>query len=325
MLTSFDSHGASAAIRARGVSQCLVWLWHSLTRRASVYSLQSKAFTAMKNTSASCFVGRNVHLYWFSGSGNTLLAAISLANELRSCGVEVELRSLEKSDPTMIDPDAIFAVAFPTHCFTLPEFVRDFALRLPRVDGTPAFMLTTVGLCSGGVHGPLKAILTQKGFHCIGARQLLMPDSFFAFIHGTMAQRMIRSAQKRAAAYAHRLVDGKTSWRRVPVVSDLYAAFFRWFFRGRNMTRSCRYPVVYAREKSCIRCHRCVQMCPVEALVSIGNEPPKPELHCTLCLRCVAVCPVNAMRLCLMGLPPYRPKHDNELTSLFKNIFSKSD
>ncbi|MDR1959039.1 MAG: EFR1 family ferrodoxin [Planctomycetaceae bacterium] len=269
--------------------------------------------------------GKKIHLYWFSGSGNTLRVARTLTEELRLQGVEVQLRPIENFEPKFFDSNAVLGLAFPTHFFTLPIIVRDFVTKLPNVHGTPAFMLTTAGMVSGGVHGPLKRLLSRKGFHCVGTRQLMMPDSYFAFIHGRIAERMIVRAERNVRKFADRLLSGQTDWRRVPVLSDLIAAVGSWCFARRNLFKTRRYPVVYAKEKKCVKCNICRKFCPVDALTDSGGKPPQPTLQCTLCLRCVAVCPNNAMRLCFMGLPPYRALTSGKLTSVIRQTLRESD
>ena len=291
---------------------------------------------------AELFERQSVHLYWFSGAGNSLIAALALAERFRELGLTVELRALENRDPYEIDPAAVFGLVFPTHFFTLPEIVRQFAEQLPHVDHIPAFMVTTVGATScGGVRGPLKRILTEKGFACLGAKELMMPDSFFAFIHGRLAQRMIRAAQRRVRVFADRLIARKTRWRRLPVVTDLWAVVMRRLFTWRNAFAPLfRYPRVIAKSKPCTRCGLCAKHCPVSALSMQSLEeanpehgdrerkqvrhktqpiksPPEANLTCTLCLRCVAVCPTNAMRLRMMMLPPYRADSPKELLRLY--------
>ncbi|MCL2622026.1 MAG: 4Fe-4S dicluster domain-containing protein [Planctomycetaceae bacterium] len=288
------------------------------------------------------FDRRTVHLYWFSGSGNSLIAALALAGRFRELGLTVELRALEDHDPCELDPTAVFGLVFPTHCFTMPEIVRQYVEQLPHVDRVPAFMVNTVGATTGGgVRGPLKRLLTDKGFVCHGAKVLLMPDSFFAFIHGWLARRMIRSAIRRVQTFADRLTAGQARWRRIPVMTDAWAALMRRLFAGRRLlARRLRYMRVVPRPKTCTRCGVCAKHCPVGAL-SFGSleeanpehderdrkrvrhatkpikSPPEPNQACVLCLRCVAICPSDAMRFRLLMLPPYRPEPQKELLRIY--------
>ncbi|MDR1493653.1 MAG: EFR1 family ferrodoxin [Planctomycetaceae bacterium] len=284
------------------------------------------------------FDRRVVHLYWFSGSGNTLIAALALAERLRERGLTVELRAIEKRDPCEIDPDAVFGILFPTHCFSIPEIVRQFAERLPQVNRVPAFMLNTVGGTScGGVRGILKRILSDKGFLCVGAKELLMPDSFFSFTLGWSAESCVLGAKRRAHIFADKLIAGQTRWRRIPVFSDVWGTLTKWVYSWvRYSSVRYRYPKPVAKSKRCTRCGICAKYCPVGALSMASLEPTNPEWDendrknvrrkmqtlalppesnslCVVCLRCVAVCPQNAMLFRMAARPPYRPEPQKEL------------
>jgi len=247
---------------------------------------------------------QHLHLYWFSGSGNTLRSALAFAERLRQLEWSVELRPLEQSDPQAIDSEAVLGLAFPTHCFSIPEIVRTFVRSLPNANGTAAMMLGTHGALSGGIVGPMKRELTAKGFHCIAARILLMPDSFFPFlgngIHRWQFKRGLRSAER----YAEDFAVGTVCWTRWAILSDLYAAFVTGLFASRRWSRNY-YSTVHARSELCKRCDVCAGCCPVNALKRENDAPPRPQKNCTNCLRCVAVCPHDAMRH-MIGFRPYR-------------------
>ena len=73
-------------------------------------------------------------LYWFSGTGNTWLAAQALAEALRKGGVTVTLRRLEAAAPVALDPETALGVAFPVACFSTYPLVWRFLERLPHLD-----------------------------------------------------------------------------------------------------------------------------------------------------------------------------------------------
>ena len=247
---------------------------------------------------------RQLHLYWFSGSGNTLRAGAAFAERLRQLGWSVELRPLEHGDSQTIDPEAVLGLAFPTHCFTIPEIVLSFVRSLPHVSGTSAMMLGTHGALSGGVVGPMKRELMAKGFRCIAARIILMPDSFFPFLGGGMHRWQLNRGLNKAERYADDFAAGAVRWTRWAVLSDLYGILLGGMFAARKWTRN-HYSTVHVRREQCKRCDVCVQCCPVNALERKGDFPPRPRRNCTNCLRCVAVCPTDAMRH-LVGFHPYR-------------------
>jgi len=270
---------------------------------------------------------RQLHLYWFSGSGNTLRVATAFAERLRQLEWTVELRPLERSAPQAIEPEVTLGLAFPTYFFSIPEIVLSFVRSLPRVEGTEAMMLGTHGAFSGGVIGPLKGELTAKGFRCTAARILWLPDSFFPFTTDKFNHWLLNRASHKAECYADDFAAKNTGWRRWLVVSDLIGTTVGSFFAARRLTRN-HYTTVHVRDESCRRCGVCVRLCPVSALMECVDTPPKPKRNCTNCLRCVAVCPTDAMRH--FAFHPYRSEEavvlQNRLSeSIFNDEMSQGE
>jgi NAD-dependent dihydropyrimidine dehydrogenase PreA subunit len=258
---------------------------------------------------------RQLHLYWFSGSGNTLRMAEAFAERLRQKEWIVELRPLERSNPLAIDPASVLGLAFPTHFFTIPEIVLSFVRSLPRAIGTEAMMLGTHGALSGGVIGPLKRELTAKGFHCTAARIVRVPDSFYPIFSEAAHQRQLGRGLRKAERYADDFAAGRARWTRWAILSDIHAAIYGGLFAARKWTRY--HTTTHVQSKHCNHCGICVHCCPANALKSETDSPLRPDKNCTNCLRCVAVCPTNAMRHLFFS--PYRSEEAIALQHRFSN------
>ncbi len=263
---------------------------------------------------------KKMDLYWFSGSGNTLRLAQRFAERLRQKDWTVRLIPIEKGRPAAFDPGAVFGLAFPTHCFSIPLMVRAFISRLPQVSKTPAVFLGTHGLYSGGVRGHLKLILKLKGFQCLAARIIRMPDSYFPFCGNKAHQRLIDKSLKKAEWYADRIAAGKYGWFRVPLVSDFAEMFCLGFFTSRKLTETTRTSV-HVKTGLCLHCGNCLQSCPMRALsFDLDGQLIAPNEKCQNCLRCVAVCPNDALRHLFFA--PYRGEPADELLYRFRHEFS---
>lgn len=259
-------------------------------------------------------------LYWFSGSGNTLRAALTFACRLEELGYHVRLLPLERAVAAQIDPNATFGLAFPTYCFSVPERVTAFVRELPVVHGTSAVMLGTHGAISGGVLGPMKRMLTRKGFHCRAGKIVTMPDSFFPFFGKKTNDRHMERADKKITRFAEQIDQGTATWPRWPILSDMSGAFWHAIFSSRRVTKAIA-TTVRVRSGVCTGCGICVRFCPVNAIDLSENKTPRRNLQCVNCLRCVALCPNDAMRH-LIGFSPYRGAPSEELCRRFSHALS---
>ena len=263
-------------------------------------------------------IRNRVDLYWFSGSGNTLQAAQFLAARLGELGHAVRLLSMERSDASRYDPDATLLLSFPTHCFSIPESVRSFVRRFPRGRGSYAMMLGTHGAVSGGVLGPMKRLLTRKGFCCLAGKIISMPDSFFPFFGPEKNERHMKRAMGKIASFAEQIDCGDATWPRWPIFSDVCGALGAALFSSRRMTRATA-STLHLRQSACTGCRICEQYCPVGAIEISATQTLRRRRDCVNCLRCVALCPHDAVRH-LIGFAPYRSESAEELRQRFTQI-----
>ena len=252
-----------------------------------------------------------MRLYWFSGSGNTLRLAEVFANRLRQSGWKVELCDMAHSPQDTFDSSVVLGLAFPTHCFSIPELVRKFINNLPNVEKTPVVYLGSHGAVSFGVAGHLKKILSRKGFRTLAGRIIRMPDSYFPFFSKRADARRMTIGLKQAEQYADDFNAGRAGWFRVPILSDALEIFFSSFFACRRWTNLSNTSV-HSKQSLCRGCGRCVQFCPVHALqLQENGRIGVPARQCVNCLRCVAICPNDAMRH-LIGFSPWRGEPSGE-------------
>lgn len=234
-----------------------------------------------------------VDLYYFSGTGNTYLVIQAMKEIFERNRISVNIHPIEQKPSVVFRTDQLIGIAFPVVAFSTFPFVRQFIKDLPFGKGTNIFMVDTLGMISGGIVGPLKKVLKAKGYNPVGAREIKMPENFYPRKvsqdeNMTRTQKGLESARH----YAQDLCSGKTSWLRVPIISNII-----WFLSGSSLVKTFlnnlgkKFTVDH---KKCTKCGLCVELCPVSN-ISLTNEETQFKSHCEQCMRCLSFCPENAI------------------------------
>lgn len=236
-----------------------------------------------------------IDFYYFSGTGNTYLVVKAMKETFEKCGVEVELRKIENSDPQKINLSHTVGLGFPVAELSTYEFVWDFINALPKANGTQIFMVDTLGGFSGGIVGPVRRIVEKKGYTPIGACEIIMPPNVFYIQDGKTNKKKVKKGLKKAEKYAKSILNGRARWGRVPVISD---AIYFTSIVGLKLTETKlnqRMFYLDINREECSRCGTCVELCPVDNVIIGEDGYPENLMHCHYCLRCTSFCPKNAI------------------------------
>lgn len=257
-----------------------------------------------------------IDIYWFSGSGNTLLLAIELEKYLNGKGKTVHLLPIENSNPKLIDPKAMIGFVVPVAEQGSYLLVWDFLNGLPEVKGTRTFLIDSLGYYSGGILGPVKKILKKKGFKTVAAKEIIMPNIFYK-----MKSRPKKEAIKRKKGiqkvhlFADRLLENKEHWFDIPIYSTLMGLVSK--SKKLNKFYQKIIPITFNEEK-CTRCDLCVQLCPVNHISrERDNAPIGSGDSCIHCQRCYAYCPAQAISIGNQKVVPYKAL---KVTEILKQI-----
>lgn len=233
----------------------------------------------------------SVDFYWFSGTGNTLVVVREMANVFRQAGIPVRLIPLRADTEVAFEEDVTLGIGVPVAEQGTYPFVLEFCRRLPEGLGREVFFVDTLLAYSGGIVGPLKTLLSRKGYRPIGAREITMPNNLFpreVDPEKTAAKR--EKGLTRARDYARSLIDGKARWRRVPLLPWIWAGMNRskriWELMGRWAGLRCDAEL-------CTRCGLCERLCPVGNILM--EDVPVFSGRCRVCLRCYSLCPAGAV------------------------------
>ena len=245
----------------------------------------------------------NVDLYWFSGTGNSLLVARAMRDEFVAAGIKVSLARIEDTDPTGIDPTHTIGLAVPVACQSTYPVVWNFIRKLPRSNETEIFLVDTLGKLSGGIVAPMGKILTAKGYKPIGAKEIIMPSNFLRKkIDDVKTQTSISSGLEVSRQFARDLISGNASWK--------CSSSMQWLLYRISMSKLMwwgmrKFIKMHADPDTCTKCGLCEKLCPV-GNITVNDAPPVFYDKCQACQRCFAFCPTGAIHIGKKSLTQYR-------------------
>jgi ferredoxin len=225
-------------------------------------------------------------VYYFTGTGNSLVAARRLANGLVGPPPIPMVRYLEANE---VKPGAdTVALVYPVHHWGPPDAVIRFARKLRASHGTYVFAVALYGGHSGRAFQDLGKALEERahgltaGFH-VKTVQNYVPVFPLPGEGTLMALQADADAQVDAIIEkVKRKAQGeKEHWRFRPGVRSYYLGSIR------NLHEKDRG---FALREGCTSCGTCARVCPV-ANVDIVYGRPVWQHRCEQCFACLHWCP----------------------------------
>ncbi len=250
---------------------------------------------------------------YFSGTGNTRHCIEKFIREstgtaATESGVPMEPASTEtivsieasaSASRALRDAQDVIVLAYPIYYSNLPKIMRDFIMENKGAwKGKKVFILCTMGLFSGDGAGVSARLLKKYGASVIGGLHLIMPDCIcdvkLLKFSPEKNRQIIAKADRKLEKAARQLAKGSPAWEGLGFFSHL-AGFFGqrlWFYR-KTMHYSSQLKI---NKEVCIRCGRCVSLCPMHNL-SLDKNGVSAGVSCTMCYRCIGQCPARAITL----------------------------
>ncbi len=234
-------------------------------------------------------------IYYFTGTGNTLAVARSLAAELGDTEL-VPIASVIQQELIVASANAV-GIAFPVYFLDIPGIVREFVQKL-RISRTQyVFCIATCGERPGGAIFNLKSILEEKGALLSAGFSFVMPENFIGPVD-LMGDAPYREGKYAAAQRQIPAVAAVVRERRQTVPEGNGSAILRI---GGSIARTFAQTLynipgrLHATEK-CTRCGTCERICPTHN-ITVGNDGIRWGSSCTRCYACIHWCPQGAVEI----------------------------
>ncbi|MFA5100613.1 MAG: EFR1 family ferrodoxin [Candidatus Omnitrophota bacterium] len=235
----------------------------------------------------------NAVIYYFSGTGNSLIVANDLAAELGSAKVIPVTKALKSGGDPSYD---VVGVVYPVYMFGIPLIIASFLKTLIVKQGAYVFCVATYGGLTGRPHSLAKDILRKRAIDLAAGFSVRMPGNYTP-LYGAIAQeqqeRMFAKEKSKVQEIANLIrerargiYEEKPVWLSFLFYILLYKAGSAQIpSAGRN----------FWVNDACTKCGICGRVCPVENIAMKDGKPVWLD-HCQQCVACLQWCPVEAIQ-----------------------------
>jgi Pyruvate/2-oxoacid:ferredoxin oxidoreductase delta subunit len=237
-----------------------------------------------------------IDIYFFTGTGNTYLAAKKIVEVFYKEKYIVTLSDIVESNSKEINLSNTIGIGFPVICWNTFPIVKNFINSMPKSNGTEIFVFTTMGNTSLNTAANYGNILKIKGYSLIGTCDFLMPNNFIAI------QKEEKNILKREKAYVgiehytKELINGiikKEKKNLLFKICFIISSFITNIWYRNLFQKIIKFNIIRSK---CNKCGFCAKICPVKNISFEYKYPVFNGKRCQICMRCISYCPSSAIR-----------------------------
>lgn len=232
-------------------------------------------------------------IFYFSGTGNSQLAAKRIASELGDELVSIN-QCLKKGEKRTFRSERALVFVAPIYAWRVPKLVERW-IRETQFEGRrdAYFVLTRGGSTQGNAGTYAAKLCTETGLTYRGLASVQMPENYIALSVAPSEREcaaMIARARPIFANLAQQIGRGEP-FSKTPVslkgrfISGPFnPLYYRFYIKDKGFTVS----------DACVSCGKCVRRCPLNN-IDLAEGRPVWKGDCTHCMACICGCPTEAI------------------------------
>lgn len=234
----------------------------------------------------------STEIYYFTGTGNSLVVATLIKNALPESKL-IPIASLKDKD-TETSADTIGFI-FPVYCGGPPVIVHEFIKNL-KISNPKAYIFTATTATSqvGGTFTIINKTLKEKSMYLTSGFNIKMPGNYTVF-YGAVSEekqnKFFTKAQKDITEALDIIKAKETSKMPTkPILGTLFGFIYKIsakYFHKQDKS--------FFADENCDGCGICAKVCPVGNIQMESNKPVWQH-KCEQCFACLQWCPKCAIQ-----------------------------
>jgi len=273
------------------VTRIVDWrfLFHLLSAKIhSVPRFSTPQTTGIKVTRGR---GLNTKIYYFTGTGNSLWVARTMAGELGGA----ELKSIADGKREKAGASETIGLVFPVHIWGVPRLILEFVRELEAPHSPYIFAIAVNAGQVANTLVQLKMVLKNGGLNLSSGFEIPMPSNYIPWggpgprekqdQRFAAARRKISEISAAVREQRELPVEKGPLWQRA-----LFSLFYKMSFsQVPKMDRK------FWVDDNCSHCAICSKVCPVHNIV-LQDGKPIWRMRCEQCFACLQWCPQEAIQ-----------------------------
>ncbi len=260
----------------------------------------------------------STELYYFTGTGNSLVVARDISKKIN--GILISIPAVMYKESIKIDAE-VLGIVSPTYYMRMPRIVERFIDKLTTLRSKYIFAIVTVGGISGGILHRLSDTIDRRGGSLAAGFVVRMPANY---IHDADAlppflqKRMFRNWEKKVDQIGDYILNDKKGRmeKSNPLMTLLFSKSIDKKYLGGDLDPDIDRH--FWPDDKCNGCSICARVCPVINIEMVDDRPVWQH-HCEKCLACIQWCPKEAIQFKEVTLKRKRYHHpDVKLTEMLK-------